>query len=367
LTVNGLPYTAEGLKDVSQVTVETTDAQGASVSYTGIPILKVLEKAYAAGTTLLLTASDGTEASMPLADLTDQAILVTQDDGKLKSVIPGQPAELSVANLTKLRVTLEVSPAAEGATLFRLATSGDTADTGILDYLLPAFEAANNVHFQIVAATTGRALALSQTGDVDVLLTHDLAAESMATANGVARNRQDIMKADYVIVGPAADPAGIKGMTAVGEAFTKVAEAKAPFCSRSDGSDTFAVEKVLWKQTDVSPEGDWYLALGQNMAETLATASEKGAYTVVDRATWLSNMDKLQLVVMVEGDILLKNPYSVMTANVAMWPKTQTDLAAKFTEWLMSIETQQRIADYKNAAGESLFLPNSEPWQNAHK
>jgi len=248
-----------------------------------------------------------------------------------------------------------------------LATTTSTYDSGLLDYLLPDFEAKYNVKVNVVAVGSGQAMELGKRCDADVLLVHSRAAEEQFVAEGFGLKRYDVMYNDFVILGPAADPAGIKGMKDAAAAFAKIAEAKAPFISRGDHSGTHIKELDIWKEANITPSGDWYLSLGQGMGETLTVAKEKGAYTLSDRGTYLSRKDDLGLVVLVEGDEALFNPYGVIAVNPAKCPQVNADLAEKLVDWLLSVETQEKIAAFKRASGLPLFFPNSEAWRAAHK
>jgi tungstate transport system substrate-binding protein len=248
-----------------------------------------------------------------------------------------------------------------------LATTTSTADTGLLTYLLPDFEAKYNAKVEVVAVGSGQAMEIGKKGDADVLLVHARAQEDQFVAEGYGVNRQDVMYNDFIILGPVADPAGIRGMKDAAAAFAKIAAAKAPFASRGDKSGTNTKELDIWKKANITPEGGWYLSLGQGMGETLTVSNEKGAYTLSDRGTYLSRMDKLELEVLVEGDKTLANPYGVIAVNPAKWPKVNAELATKFIEWLTSVETQEKIAAFKHASGKPLFFPDSEAWRAAHK
>ncbi|NLG27548.1 MAG: solute-binding protein [Chloroflexi bacterium] len=300
-----------------------------------------------------------------MADVDEQSIIAVDEDGTLRSVLPGQSGKLQVKDVVKLRAAkASEGEATEDATRLILATTTSTADTGLLDYLLPEFEAANNVKVQVVAVGTGQALAIGKNGDADVLLVHDRPNEDKFVADGFGVNRQDVMYNDFVILGPENDPAGIKGLDA-SAALAKIAEAKATFCSRGDKSGTHSKELSVWSAAGITPEGDWYLSLGQGMGDTLTVTNEKLAYTLSDRGTWLSRMDSLDLTVLVEGDPVLFNPYGVIAVNPEKWANVQFEAATAFIEWLTSVETQQRITDFKHASGQSLFIPDSEAWRAA--
>ncbi len=255
---------------------------------------------------------------------------------------------------------------APGARLV-LATTTSTADSGLLDYLLPDFERRYNCKVDVVAVGSGQAIKTGQDGNCDVLLVHSRAAEDQFVADGYGVNRLDVMYNDFVLVGPAADPAGVKGLTNAAEALTKIAAAQARFISRGDESGTHVKEKAIWKAAGLTPEGPWYASAGQGMGAVLTMADEQQAYTLADRATYLAQRSKLGLAILVEGDKALFNPYGVIAVNPARHPGVNADLAARFEAWLTSLETQQRIADFgREKFGQALFVPDAEAWRQAH-
>jgi tungstate transport system substrate-binding protein len=257
-----------------------------------------------------------------------------------------------------------------------LATTTSTADSGLLDVILPVFEKAYNVKVKVVAVGTGQALKLGQDGNADVVLVHARAQEDQFVADGWGVDRRDVMYNDFIIVGPAQDPAGIKGLTTAADALQAIANKQATFASRGDNSGTYTKEKDLWKAAGMEPKGDWYKSLGQGMGETLTFANEKGAYTITDRGTYLSMKDKLpNLTVMVGGasikensDKSLLNPYGVIDVNPAKNPNVKFDLAKKFSAWLTSVETQKLIGQYGlDKFGQPLFYPDSAEYKASAK
>ncbi len=247
-----------------------------------------------------------------------------------------------------------------------LATTTSTQDSGLLDVILPDFEKKTGVKVNVVAVGTGQAITLGRSGDADVLLVHDRPSEDKFVADGEGTARYDVMFNDFVIVGPASDPAGIKGVASAVDAFQKIEAAKAAFISRGDKSGTNAKELAIWKAAGIDPKGDWYISAGQGMGEVLTMAQETDAYTLSDRGTYLKRQaDGLPLVILVEGDKMLFNPYGVIPVNPAKHPGVNSDLAQKFVDWLLSLETQQLIADYK-INGQPLFTPDSAAWHKAH-
>ncbi|MCZ7553342.1 MAG: substrate-binding domain-containing protein [Anaerolineales bacterium] len=248
-----------------------------------------------------------------------------------------------------------------------LATTTSTDDSGLLGFILPDFEREAGVVVDVIAVGTGQALQLGVDGNADVLLVHSRAREDEFMKNGDGVRREDVMYNDFIIVGPKSDPAGIKGLTNVTEAFTKIAEAKATFISRGDDSGTHIKEKAIWKAAGIEPAGDWYVSSGQGMGEVLTMANEQQAYTLSDRATYLARLKTgLDLVLLVEGDPLMFNPYGVIAVNPAKNPKIQAELAQRFIDWIISVPVQEKIAEFGKADfGQSLFIPDSASYREA--
>ncbi len=249
-----------------------------------------------------------------------------------------------------------------------LATTTSTADSGLLDFILPDFERQYHVQVDVIAVGTGQALKLGEDGNADVLLVHARAREDAFMAAGHGARREDVMYNDFVIVGPADDPAGIGGMRDAAAAFARLAAAQAPFVSRGDDSGTHTKERHIWEQAGITPTGDWYISAGQGMGAVLTMADELGAYTLSDRATYQSmRQEGLGLVVLTEGDPLLFNPYGVIAVNPDKGPHIQAELANAFIDWLISPPTQAMIGEFgREAFGVSLFVPDSAPWRAQH-
>ncbi|MGH2593603.1 MAG: substrate-binding domain-containing protein [Anaerolineae bacterium] len=258
---------------------------------------------------------------------------------------------------------------AEPAVL-RLATTTSTQDSGLLDAILPSFESKCGCRVDVVAVGTGQALELGAQGDADVVLVHSRKAEDQFVADGNARERFDVMYNDFIIVGPANDPAGIRGMTLAQDALKSIGDAQAPFASRGDKSGTHNKELSLWSSLGFTPtqEMAWYNSVGQGMGETLIFANETSAYTLADRGTYLSTQDKLpNLIVLVGGNNLaenqdqaLLNPYGVMAVNPDTHPGVNFDVAMQLVGWLTSPETQAKIGAYGvEEFGQPLFYPNA--------
>lgn len=236
-----------------------------------------------------------------------------------------------------------------------LSTTTSTKDSGLLDnVILPAFEKKTGYKVKVLSQGTGQALKTGELGDCDVVLVHSRSAEDKFVADGFGVERRDVMYNDYVVVGPSADPAGIKGMAAL-EAFKKLEQnKKAEFISRGDDSGTHKKEKELWDKAGIKAEGSWYLAVGKGMGDTLIMTNEKNGYTIADRGTYASMKDKLGLVVLVEGDQLLLNPYGVIAVNPEKHPGVNNEGAIEFIEFITSDEAKQLINSYE-VNGQQLF------------
>lgn len=249
-----------------------------------------------------------------------------------------------------------------------LATTTSTEDSGLLDVILPDFEAETGIGVDVIAVGTGQTLTLGQDGNADVLLVHARAREDEFMAAGHGVRREDVMYNDFVVAGPPDDPAGIKGMADTAEAFTKLAEEEAVFVSRGDESGTHTKELSVWKAAGVEPAGDWYISAGQGMGEVLTMASEQQAYTLSDRATYLArSKEGLDLEILVEGDPVLFNPYGVIAINPDKGPHIKADLANQFIDWIVSLPVQEKIAGFgMDDFGQSLFIPDSQAWKDAH-
>jgi tungstate transport system substrate-binding protein len=187
-------------------------------------------------------------------------------------------------------------------------------------------------------------------------------------AAGHGTRREDVMYNDFVIVGPENDPAGVKGMTSAVDAFKQLAETASPFISRGDESGTHTKELGIWKKAAIEPAGDWYISAGQGMGEVLTMAAEQQAYTLSDRATYLARTKEgLDLVVLVEGDKDLFNPYGVIAVNPDKGPHIKADLANQFIDWIISLPVQEKIGQFgMQDFGQSLFVPDSQAWRDAH-
>jgi len=242
-----------------------------------------------------------------------------------------------------------------------LATTTSTQDTGLLDELLPRFKEESGYKVKVIAVGSGEALAMADRGDADAVLAHAPSSEQELVDKGSVVNRQLVMHNDFVIVGPANDPAGIKGMESATEALTTIADQKAPFISRGDDSGTNKLELKLWDKAGLKPEGQsWYEQSGQGMGATLQIASQRGAYTISDRGTYLAQSSNLQLEVLVEGDPALLNVYHVMQVNPERFDGVNGDGGKAFVEFMVSADTQKIIGDFGvDKFGRPLFIADA--------
>lgn len=248
-----------------------------------------------------------------------------------------------------------------------LATTTSTEDSGLLDYLLPTYESEYGLEVNVIAIGTGQALKLGEDGNADVLLVHARAREDEFMNAGHGVRREDVMYNDFVIIGPQSDPAGILGVESASVAFARIAEVQTKFISRGDDSGTHTKEKAIWQAAGNEPSGEWYISAGQGMGAVLTMSDEQQAYTLSDRATYLARKaEGLELVVFVEGDPILFNPYGVIAVNPEKNQAIHRDLAEQFIDWLVSVPTQERIAEYGiDQFGQPLFVPDSVEWREA--
>jgi tungstate transport system substrate-binding protein len=244
--------------------------------------------------------------------------------------------------------------------VMRLATTSSVENTGLLADLLPAFRARTGIEVQVLAVGTGQALKLAQNGDVDAVLVHDPESEQAFLEAGHGSHRQPLMQNDFVLLGPAGDPAGVSGARDAAEALARVAEREARFVSRGDGSGTHLAERRLWALTGLRPSGPWYLEVGQGQVAALRLADEKDAYCLTDRGTYLSLRAGLRLGVVFEGDPALVNVYSYLVVPPGRHPHARFLEAMALLGYLASTEGQARIGAFQ-AKGEVLFKPLLRP------
>lgn len=242
-----------------------------------------------------------------------------------------------------------------------LATTTSTQDSGLLDVLIPVFQKKTGYFIKTIAVGSGQAMAIGEKGEADVLLVHSPEAEKKFVENGSGVNRKIIMHNDFIIVGPSEDPAKLKGSKSSSKAFQNIASKKALFISRGDKSGTHAKEQKIWKAAKIDPEKEkWYQQTGLGMGQTLSVASEKKAYTLADRGTYLSLKKSLALEILVEGDAGLKNIYHVIEVNPDKWNKVNKDGAKAFSDFLVSKEAQDIIKSFGiEKFGGALFFPDA--------
>lgn len=252
--------------------------------------------------------------------------------------------------------------AAEPRTLTLVSTT-TTRDSGLLDHLVPRFERETGIPVRVISVGTGQALALGRRGDADVLLVHDREAEEAFVADGFARERRDVMTSDFVLVGPAADPAGVRGVASASAALARIAERRALFVSRGDESGTHRAEQRLWRSAGRDPRaasGTWYRETGSGMGATLTTARELGAYALSERSSWLAFRQRGALALLLAGGPGLRNDYGVLVVDAARHPHVYTAGAERFAEWITSAPGRAAIASFRSG-GEAPFRPAEAP------
>jgi tungstate transport system substrate-binding protein len=282
----------------------------------------------------------------------------------LTSLAPGACAPTATLVPTAAPATQAPTPALPPANPdVILATTTSTQDSGLLDLLIPLFEVETGYKVKVVAVGSGQALQMGQEGNADVLLVHSPSSEKTYMQGGYGRDRALIMHNDFIIVGPVDDPAGIRGL-APAAAFAALYAKDMLFISRGDNSGTNAKELSIWKSAALDPKGEkqaWYLESGQGMGATLTISSEKGAYTLTDRATYLANKVNLSLEILVEGDDSLLNVYHVITVDPDKWPKVNYDGAIAFLKFMTEPSTQEAIGAFGvDKYGQQLFIPDAD-------
>ncbi len=244
-----------------------------------------------------------------------------------------------------------------------LATTTSTQDSGLLEVLIPLFQQQTGYQVKTVSVGTGAALALGARGEADVVLVHAPASEVQWMQQGNGTERLLVMHNDFIVIGPSEDPAKIKGDADTLAALRKIADAKAPFVSRGDNSGTQQLELSLWQKINITPKGQsWYIESGTGMGQTLTIADQRSAYTISDRATWLSFTGRVQLPIMVERDPVLLNVYHVMPVSPAQFPNVPINAAGgkAFADFMVAPETQRVIGEFgKDRYGQALFVPDA--------
>lgn len=257
-----------------------------------------------------------------------------------------------------LLATLVLALPAGASERLRLATTTSTESSGLLAVLNPVFERRHDARVDVIAVGSGKALKLAQNGDVDVVLAHDPAGEIALIASGSGVDRRAVMHNDFVIVGPAGDPAGVRAAIDGADALRRIARAGEPFVSRGDQSGTHVKELALWQAAGIEPAGAWYLATGQAMGAVLQIADDKQAYALTDRGTWLAYRHRIDLALVHQGDPALFNPYHVIRVNPERHPHVRADLARAYADFLTGAEGKALIGSFR-IDGESLFFPDT--------
>lgn len=273
----------------------------------------------------------------------------------VKTIMSFNPQSLMQRTLVATSLVITIGAQAQSIVV---ASTTSTEQSGLFSVLLPEFKKASGIDVKVVALGTGQAIDMGRRGDADVLFVHDKVAEEKVVAEGFAVKRLEVMYNDFVVVGPASDPANVKGSDVV-EALKKLSAGNAAFISRGDKSGTHAAELRFWKMADLTDkQGTGYKACGCGMGPALNMASSSNAYALTDRGTWLNFKNRGDLKVLVEGDKRLFNQYGVMLVNPAKHPHVKAAEGQKFVDWVTSAAGQGAIASYK-IGGEQLFFPNA--------
>lgn len=277
----------------------------------------------------------------------------TPDHKSLQNPMPSLKSLIAAVTAV---AALTIAPVCVAQGIIKLSTTTSTENSGLLKFLLPTFEAKTGNKVHVIAVGTGKALELAKNGDVDVTLVHARAAEDKFVADGYGVNRRDVMYNDFIIVGPTADPARVKGSKDVIVAMKKIAASPVKFISRGDNSGTDQMEKQYWKAAATRPEGSHYVSAGLGMGEVLTMAAQLQAYTLTDRATFGAYKAKTGLDIVVEGDPKMFNPYGIIAVNPARYKDINYKGAMQLVDWITSPEGQRRIGDFK-VDGQQLFFP----------
>ena len=253
---------------------------------------------------------------------------------------------------------LIMSQASADESPLRLATTTSTANSGLMEFLLPKFTGETGIEVHLIAVGTGKALRLGREGDVDIVLVHARAAEDAFVEAGYGVDRADVMYNDFIIAGPETDPAGAAKSNSVAEVLQRIHASEQPFISRGDDSGTHKRELILWKSSGKSPGGSWYREVGQGMGKTLQIANEVDGYTMTDRGTWLAYESKLEIQLLFEDDPPLFNPYGIIAVNPERHPDINYAGAIKLIKWMTSPPVQKMIGEFK-IKGQQLFVPSA--------
>lgn len=277
---------------------------------------------------------------------------------------------LRLAGLLCLLSLLALPLTAKAADTLRISSTIGPVDAGILPLLAETFTSKTGIAISMEKAGTGKTLKKAETGAFDLVMVHARKLEDAFIAQGFGIDRRDVMYNDFVILGPAEDPAGIKGMKSAAQAFATIAKSGKPFISRGDKSGTHVKEMEIWQAAGVKPAGAWYEIYADGAKGNKATTlyvNEKQAYTLMDRATWLTLKDKVSITPLVENDPIMLNLIAIIRVNPKRFPSVNKDAALKFADWLVADEAQTIIRDFgKDKFGQPLFFPNSDQWKAAH-
>jgi tungstate transport system substrate-binding protein len=369
LTVTGavdqeLALSEADLRGMEVIKLNAEHPKKGPTDYEGVRLSEVLAKAGVqdGASALLFTASDGYESEVAYADVKACAdCLVAFDGSDLIMVMPGLSSKAWAKMIVKIEVKAAKAVEAPANPNIILATTTSTQDSGLLDVLVPMFQEQTGYVVQTIAVGSGEAMKMGEEGNADVLLVHAPASEVKFMEDGFGKDRALVMHNDFIVVGPADDPAKIKGLL-VKDAFKAVFDAGAAFITRGDDSGTHKKELALWKSVELDPAGkEWYIETGQGMGASMTVASEKAAYILTDRATYLANKDNYQLEILVEGDNSLLNVYHVITVNPEKWSAVNNDGAIAFSKFLTDPATQKVIGEFgKEEFGQPLFYPDAD-------
>ncbi|MFZ5881765.1 MAG: substrate-binding domain-containing protein [Chloroflexota bacterium] len=371
LTVSGavdteLALSEADLRGMEVVQLNVEHPKNGPTDYEGVRLSEILAKAgvQEGASALVFTATDGYESEVPYADVEACVdCLVAFDGAGLNMVMPGMSSKAWAKMVAKIEVKggAAVEPPANPTLI--LATTTSTQDSGLLDVLIPMFEEQSGYTVQTIAVGSGEAMKMGEEGNADVLLVHAPASEVEFMDGGFGKDRFLVMHNDFIIVGPAEDPAGIKGL-APKDAFAAIYNAGALFVSRGDDSGTHKKEVSFWKKAELDPAAgkpEWFIETGQGMGASLTVASEKGAYILTDRATYLANKDNLQLEILLEGDNSLLNVYHVITVNPEKWTAVNYEGAMAFAKFMTDPATQAVIGAFGvEKFGLPLFFPDAD-------
>jgi len=265
---------------------------------------------------------------------------------------------LLILLFTPLFALLCTSNGQAAETALRLATTTSTANSGLMEFLLPVFTTETGLVVHLIAVGTGKALRLGREGDVDVVLVHARQAENKFVADGYGVDRADVMYNDFIIVGPKSDPAGVASSNSAAEVFRNIHASEHPFVSRGDDSGTHKRELILWQSASKTPAGSWYREVGQGMGKTLQIANEVDGYTMTDRGTWLAYQSKLDITLLYADDPPLFNPYGIIAVSPTRHADVNYDGASKLIQWMISPAAQKMIGEFK-IKGQQLFVPSA--------